>query len=117
MHPRADRTLAFDSAGVDELGVVPWPILLRRRLRARIGIDPRWAVLWVVLSGLFTTGFTITSSGSARPRRSDSTPSTRLKVLTIGMLPPSRMRTGSAWNEARRAFCAASPNLELGLVT
>jgi MFS family permease len=43
-----------------EVEVAPWPILLRRRLAQRVGLDRRWAVLWVVLSGLFTTGFTIT---------------------------------------------------------
>ena len=43
-----------------EVEVAPWPILLRRRLAQKVGIDRRWAVLWVVLSGLFTTGFTIT---------------------------------------------------------
>ena len=57
---RTDRTLSFDSGGVDELGIIPWPILLRRRIARKVGIDHRWAVLWVVLSGLFTTGFTIT---------------------------------------------------------
>jgi MFS family permease len=60
VHERAERTLSFDSGGVDELGVIPWPILLRRRLARRIGLDPRWAVLWVVLGGLFTVSFTIT---------------------------------------------------------
>lgn len=54
------RTLPLDSAGVDEIGVVPWPILLRRRIAHRVGIDRRWAILIVVLSGLFTVGFTIT---------------------------------------------------------
>ncbi len=43
-----------------EVEVAPWPILLRRRLAQKVGIPHRWAVLWVVLSGLFTTGFTIT---------------------------------------------------------
>ena len=57
---RADRTPTFDAPGVDELGVVPWPILLRRRLARRVGIYRRWAVLWVVLGGLFTVSFTIT---------------------------------------------------------
>jgi len=60
VHTTEHPTVAVDSAGVDELGVLPWPIVLRRRLHARVGIDYRWAVLWVVLSGLFTVGFTIT---------------------------------------------------------
>jgi MFS family permease len=63
VHPRTEHDpteLRVDAAGVDELGVVPWPILLRRRLAERVGVDPRWAVLWVVLAGLFTVSFTIT---------------------------------------------------------
>jgi len=55
-----DQLVSVDAAGVDELGVIPWPILLRRRIHARVGIDYRWAVVWVVLAGLFCTGFTIT---------------------------------------------------------
>ncbi|MEY2610983.1 MAG: hypothetical protein RLZZ128_1632, partial [Actinomycetota bacterium] len=54
------RTLNVDSVGVDELGVVPWPILLRRWLGRRVPIERHWAVLVVVLSALFTVGFTIT---------------------------------------------------------
>ncbi len=54
------HTLPVDAAGVDELGVVPWPILLRRRLAHRTGIDRKWATLIVVLSGVFTVSFTIT---------------------------------------------------------
>ena len=60
VQPRVDRTPTFDAPGVDELGVVPWPILLRRRIARRVGIDRRWAVLWVVLGGLFTVSFTVT---------------------------------------------------------
>lgn len=50
----------MDSVGVDEVGVVPWPILLRRWIGRRVPIDRHWAVLLVVLSALFTVGFTIT---------------------------------------------------------
>jgi MFS family permease len=60
LRPRAERTVSVDAAGVEEIGIVPWPILLRRRLARRVGLDPRWAVLWVVLGGLFTVSFTIT---------------------------------------------------------
>ena len=57
---RDGRIVTLEASGVDELGVAPWPILLRRRLARRVGVDPSWAVLWIVLGGLFTTGFTIT---------------------------------------------------------
>jgi len=49
-----------DGFGVDEINIVPWPILLRRRLARKVGIDRRWAIVMVLLSGLFTVGFTIT---------------------------------------------------------
>jgi MFS family permease len=54
------REMPIDAAGVDEVGVVAWPIVLRRRLADRVGIDRAWAVLWIVLAGLFTVSFTIT---------------------------------------------------------
>ena len=60
LQPRPDPTIPILSGGVDELGVVPWPIVLRRRIHARVRLDYRWAVVWVVLSGLFAVGFTIT---------------------------------------------------------
>ena len=49
-----------EAAGVDEVGIVPWPILLRQRLEHRAGERHRWLVLFVVLIGLFTTSITIT---------------------------------------------------------
>jgi len=52
--------LPADGFGVDEINIVPWPILLRRRLARKVGIDRRWAIVMVLLSGLFTVGFTIT---------------------------------------------------------
>ncbi|MCB0956839.1 MAG: MFS transporter, partial [Ilumatobacter sp.] len=60
VQPGHDPTIPILSGGVDELGVVPWPIVLRRRIHARVPLDYRWAVVWVVLSGLFAVGFTIT---------------------------------------------------------
>lgn len=60
VQPGRDPTIPILSGGVDELGVVPWPIVLRRRIHARVPLDYRWAVVWVVLSGLFAVGFTIT---------------------------------------------------------
>jgi MFS family permease len=54
------RTYTLDGGGVEEIAVVPWPIVLRRRLAHRVGIDRRTAALIVVLGGLFTVAFTIT---------------------------------------------------------
>lgn len=53
-------TYTLDGGGVEELGVVPWPIVVRRRIARRVGIDRRAAALMVVLGGLFTVAFTIT---------------------------------------------------------
>lgn len=53
-------TQELDGAGLEEIGIVPWPILLRRKIAKTVGIDRRWALLLVVLSGLFTVAFTIT---------------------------------------------------------
>jgi len=54
-----------ESAGVDEVAVVPWPLLLRLRhqlggLSARSTSSSRWTVLIVALAGLFTVSITIT---------------------------------------------------------
>jgi EmrB/QacA subfamily drug resistance transporter len=54
-----------ESAGVDEVAVVPWPLLLRLRrqlhgLTGRSAASSRWTVLVVALAGLFTVSITIT---------------------------------------------------------
>ena len=106
---RAHRTLSFDPAGVDELGVVPWPILLRRRLADRIGIDRRWAVLWVVLGGLFTVSFTITILVVSLPRISDDLDSSVSvlnwaitgPMLAFGVVGPAFGKAGDLWGHKR----------------
>ena len=109
VHERADRTLSFDSGGVDELGIIPWPILLRRRLAERVGIPHRWAVLWVVLGGLFTTGFTITLLVVSLDRISgqlDSTPAVLTWAITgpmlaFGVVGPAFGKAGDLWGHKR----------------
>jgi len=109
VHAREDATLSFDSGGVDELGVIPWPILLRRRLARRIGLDPRWAVLWVVLGGLFTVSFTITIlvvSLSSMAADLDTTTSTLTWVITgpmlaFGVVGPAFGKAGDLWGHKR----------------
>lgn len=50
-----------DAAGVEEVPVVPWPLLVRERLRARVRpTRSPWLVLGISLFGLFSVGFTIT---------------------------------------------------------
>ena len=108
---RAERTVPVDSAGVDELGVLPWPILLRRRLADRVGIDRRWAVLWVVLTGLFTVGFTITVlvvsleriAGELHSSASVLTWAIVAPMLAFGVVGPAFGKAGDLWGQIGRA--------------
>lgn len=109
VHPRSDGTPSFDPAGVDELGVIPWPILLRRRIAARVGLDPRWAVLWVVLGGLFTVSFTITILVVSLDTIADDLDSS-VGVLTwaitgpmlaFGVVGPAFGKAGDLWGHKR----------------
>jgi MFS family permease len=105
--PRVEVTL--ESGGVDEIGVIPWPILLRRRLAHRVGIDRRWAVLWVVLGGLFTTGFTITLLVVSLARISDQLHTTTSvltwaitgPMLAFGVVGPAFGKAGDLWGHKR----------------
>lgn len=109
VHERADRTLSVDSGGVDELGVIPWPILLRRRIARKVGIDHRWAVLWVVLSGLFTTGFTITLLVVSLDRIAVELDTTATvltwaitgPMLAFGVVGPAFGKAGDLWGHKR----------------
>jgi EmrB/QacA subfamily drug resistance transporter len=106
---RADRTPTFDAPGVDELGVVPWPILLRRRIARRVGIDRRWAVLWVVLGGLFTVSFTVTILVVSLQRIADDLDSSvgvlnwaiTGPMLAFGVVGPAFGKAGDLWGHKR----------------
>lgn len=62
--------LSIDAPGVDEVAVVPWPLLLRERVAERMAGSPSypWVVLGVALFGLFSVGFTITILSVSVPR-------------------------------------------------
>jgi EmrB/QacA subfamily drug resistance transporter len=62
--------LAIDAPGVEEVAVVPWPLMLRARVNQRVASHPRypWLVLSVALFGLFSVGFTITILSVSIPR-------------------------------------------------
>ncbi|MEI8239460.1 MAG: MFS transporter [Actinomycetota bacterium] len=108
-HEGHDPAVSFESGGVDELGVIAWPILLRRRLARKVGIDRRWAVLWVVLGGLFTTGFTITLLvvSLARIATELHTSTTVLTwaitgpMLAFGVVGPAFGKAGDLWGHKR----------------
>jgi EmrB/QacA subfamily drug resistance transporter len=64
MAPASDQDGAWtsDPPGYDEVPVVNWPMLWRRRLAHRVRRSDRYSrwVLWTSLVGLFAAGFTIT---------------------------------------------------------
>ena len=104
-----DPTITLDAVGVDEVGVIPWPILLRRRIARRVGLDHRWAVLWVVLSGLFATGFTITLLVVSLERIAGEVHSTPTvltwaitgPMLAFGVVGPAFGKAGDLWGHKR----------------
>lgn len=86
-----DSDLMVESPGATPLGIVPWPMLWRERVRARLGGGARdaWVVLAVTLFGLFAVGSTITVLAVSFPllvRDLESTQSTVTWVLTGPML-------------------------------
>ncbi len=62
--------LSNAAPGAEEVGVVPWPLLLRERVHEPLADRPTypWAVLVVSLFGLFSVGFTITILSVSIPR-------------------------------------------------
>jgi EmrB/QacA subfamily drug resistance transporter len=58
----ADDALVIDGSGLEPISVVPWAVLIRERVRTRAQQSDRYPtiVLWTVLYGLFSVGFTIT---------------------------------------------------------
>ena len=65
-----DIDVTFEAPGAEEVVVVPWPALFRHRVTRRIESSDRyeWWVLWTVLAGLFSVGFTITILAVSLPR-------------------------------------------------
>jgi MFS family permease len=60
---RAVRDLTVKGAGIDEVVVSPWPLMVHRRISRRLstgGATNRWAVVVVTLSGLFAVSISIT---------------------------------------------------------
>ncbi len=89
--PNAAQELASDAPGVDETAGVPWPLLLKHKVTAKVEASDRypWLVLATVLFGLFSVGFTITILSNSMPRIArdlDSDVSTLTWVLTGPLL-------------------------------
>lgn len=99
----------FDAVGLDETTIVPWPMLLRRRLARRVGIDPRWAVVMIVLSGLFTVGITITIlvvsleqiAGDLHSNVVTMNWSITGPMLAFGVVGPAFGKAGDLWGHKR----------------
>jgi MFS family permease len=106
---RREPTTSFDSGAVDEIGVVPWPVVLRRRIAQRVGIDHRWGVLWVVLGGLFTVSLTVTILVVSLPRIADDLDSSTSlltwaitgPMLAFGVVGPAFGKAGDLWGHKR----------------
>lgn len=110
--PRSDADrLTLGSGGSDEVVVVPWTVLIRRRLEHRVVKSGRyrWWVLWTVLAGLFAVNVTFTIFAVALPRLSrelDSTQNTLTWVITgpllaYGVVAPALGRAGDVFGHKR----------------
>ena len=56
------REVGLEAPGIEEIAVVPWPLMMQRRVRERAERSDRypWLVLSAALFGLFSVGFGIT---------------------------------------------------------
>ena len=98
-------------AGGDEITVVPWPVLFRRRLATRVRSSDRyrWWILWSVLAGLFAVNVTFTLFAVALPRLArdlESTENTLTWVITgpllaFGVAAPALGRAGDVYGHKR----------------
>ena len=62
--------LSYGAGGGDEVVIVPWPVLFRRKVERRVTSSDRyrWWVLWSLLAGLFAVNFTFTIFAITLPR-------------------------------------------------
>jgi EmrB/QacA subfamily drug resistance transporter len=106
------EALTFEAGGVDEVSVVPWPLMLHRRIARRLGARTTpspWLVLVVALAGLFTVSFTITLlavslKSIAKDLHSSDTTLTWVitgPMLAFGVVGPSLGKAGDLWGHKR----------------
>jgi EmrB/QacA subfamily drug resistance transporter len=106
--------LPVEAAGVDEVSVVPWPLLLRMRQRVRrLGVSrpasSPWSVLVVALVGLFTVSVTITLLAVslvdiAKDIGSDETTLSWVitgPMLAFGVVGPAFGKAGDMWGHKK----------------
>ena len=101
----------YGPATGEEYVVVPWPLLFRQRIAARVERSERfrWWVLWTVLAGLLSVNVTFTVFAVALPRISrelGTTENTLTWVITgpmlaYGIAAPALGRAGDVWGHRR----------------
>lgn len=117
LHPsgRARRDeVVVEAPGVDEVAVAPWPLLyrIRRRLRERSVPSNRWAVLAVVLVGLFTVSVTITLLAVSQVDIADDLDTSTTTIawiitapmLAFGIIGPAAGKAGDLFGY-KKVFC------------
>jgi EmrB/QacA subfamily drug resistance transporter len=116
-----DVDLTIEAPGAEEIAVLPWPSLFRHRVVRRVESSDRypWWVLWTVLAGLFSVGFTITILAVSLPRiatdlHSDTTTLTWVitgPLLAFGVVGPLLGKAGDIWGQKRMFIFALSLTL------
>lgn len=99
----------IDSGGVDEVSVIPWTNLLRRRIATRVGVSRRSATLVVLLASVFTVSFTITLLVVSLKTVADDLNSTvsimswaiTAPLLAFGVVGPAFGKAGDLWGHKR----------------
>jgi EmrB/QacA subfamily drug resistance transporter len=103
--------VSLDAPGAEEVQVVPWPLLLQRRVAERVERSSRfpWLVLWTVLLGLFAVGFTITILAVSLSTIADDVGSTKTTLtwvitgplLAFGIVGPAFGKAGDLFGQKR----------------
>lgn len=109
---------SFGAVGGDEVVVVAWPALLRRRLAARVTSSDRyrWWVLWTVLAGLFSINATFTLLVVALPRIAGELGTTENTLtwvftgplLAFGVAAPTLGKLGDLYGHRRMYLIGAA---------
>ena len=103
--------VSLDAPGAEEVQVVPWSILLRKRVAARVEGSSKypWLVLGTVLAGLFSVGFTITILAVSLSTIADDVGSTKATLtwvitgplLAFGIVGPAFGKAGDLFGQKR----------------
>jgi len=97
------------AAGVDEVGVVPWPTLFAHRVARKVGITRSWATLIVILTCLFTVSFPMTLLVVSLDTIAKDLNTTAFilswvitaPMLAFGVVGPAYGKAGDLWGHKR----------------